>query len=151
MIFYAFALPNANYGLDFNYGSNYMLKRLVAAAKPRGTKVVLSIGGWGGSRYFSPAVSTPANRAVFIQNIKNVIADSGIDGVDFDWSTPTAKVPVTTSSASGTRPTSRPSSRRCALLPPRQFSRPLSLTFPGRPRTVLPSLASRVLPVPSTT
>ena len=49
---FAFALPNASFALvwdDMNSGPE-LLKRLVAAAHARGSKVKLSIGGWTGSK-----------------------------------------------------------------------------------------------------
>ncbi|KXN74017.1 carbohydrate-binding module family 19 protein [Conidiobolus coronatus NRRL 28638] len=64
------------------------LKELVAKSKPTGTKILISIGGWTGSKYFSPMVASAANRATFIKNTLDFVKEYGIDGVDFDWEYP---------------------------------------------------------------
>ena len=50
--------------------------------------MVLSIGGWGGSTYFSPAVRTDATRQQFITSILKEVKANNIDGLDFDWEYP---------------------------------------------------------------
>ena len=56
---FAFAVPNANYSLDWD-GSETApdtLTRLVDVAHQRGTKVKLSVGGWSGSKYVTHVVA----------------------------------------------------------------------------------------------
>jgi len=56
---FAFAVPNANYSLDWD-GSEMahdILTRLVDVAHQRGTKVKLSVGGWSGSKYVTHVVA----------------------------------------------------------------------------------------------
>jgi len=56
---FAFAVPNANYSLDWD-GSERApdtLMRLVDVAHQRGTKVKLSVGGWSGSKYVTRVLS----------------------------------------------------------------------------------------------
>ena len=56
---FAFAVPNANYSLDWD-GSETApdtLTRLVDVAHQRGTKVKLSVGGWTGSKYVTHVVA----------------------------------------------------------------------------------------------
>lgn len=50
---FAFAVPNTNYALDWDGSEKApdILSRLVDLAHQGGTKVKLSIGGWGGSKY----------------------------------------------------------------------------------------------------
>lgn len=49
----AFAIPNADYGLDFDDSwSGPILQELVSNAHAAGTKVVISIGGWLGESSF---------------------------------------------------------------------------------------------------
>ncbi|KXN74015.1 glycoside hydrolase family 18 protein, partial [Conidiobolus coronatus NRRL 28638] len=64
------------------------LKELVAKSKPTGTKILISIGGWTGSGYFSPMVANAANRATFIKNTVDFVNEYKLDGVDFDWEYP---------------------------------------------------------------
>lgn len=62
------------------------MKLAHSATPPK--RVKLSIGGWDGSKYFSNAVSTSANIATFVNNIKTAVSTYGVDGVDIDWEYP---------------------------------------------------------------
>ena len=44
---------------------------------------MLAIGGWGGSKYFSPAVATDANRTVFAKAVMGVVSQYRLDGIEF--------------------------------------------------------------------
>ncbi|EGO02200.1 glycoside hydrolase family 18 protein [Serpula lacrymans var. lacrymans S7.3] len=86
---FAFALPNANYGLDWDTtGAPGLLARVVKAAHAAGKKAKLSIGGWTGSGHFSTAVSTAANRQIFVNNILQTYKQYDLDGIDIDWEYP---------------------------------------------------------------
>ncbi|CBQ71457.1 related to Chitinase [Sporisorium reilianum SRZ2] len=86
---YAFALPTADFSLSIPTDpSGGTLRRFVQACKAGDTKAVLSLGGWGGSTYFSPAVRTAASRATFIANIVRTYNTYGLDGIDLDWEYP---------------------------------------------------------------
>ncbi|KAF8181046.1 glycoside hydrolase family 18 protein [Pholiota molesta] len=90
LIYFAFASPTSSSGLSFNSGAASLLKRLVtgARASAHGTRVVLSIGGWGGCYYYSQAVSTAANRTKFVSAVVSAVNTYNLDGVDFDWEFP---------------------------------------------------------------
>jgi chitinase len=45
---------------------------------------MLSIGGWGGSEYFSSAVATDGNRTAFANAIINVISQYQLGGVEIE-------------------------------------------------------------------
>ncbi|KAG2187168.1 hypothetical protein INT44_004840 [Umbelopsis vinacea] len=64
------------------------IKKLVPAAHAADTKVLLSIGGWGGGNGFTPSFNNSAGRAKFVAATKKLIDDTGIDGVDIDWEYP---------------------------------------------------------------
>ncbi|KAJ7935123.1 glycoside hydrolase [Mycena leptocephala] len=87
---FAFAIPNSSNGLDWDSGSQAILKRLVASAKSsgKGTKIVLSVGGWGGSTYFHQAAGTAASRATFVAALSSAVTTYGLDGIDIDWEYP---------------------------------------------------------------
>lgn len=51
-------------------------------------KVLLSIGGWGGCKYFSDAALTDAARRKFTQSAVNVLKKHHLDGIDIDWEYP---------------------------------------------------------------
>ena len=53
-IYFAFALPTAKGGLYFTQNDSVdLLQRLVTGAHTAGKEVVVSVGGWTGSTYFS--------------------------------------------------------------------------------------------------
>ncbi|KAJ8509393.1 hypothetical protein ONZ45_g8433 [Pleurotus djamor] len=54
----------------------------------QGVSPSLSIGGWTGSIYFSPAVATPQNRTAFVKAIVELATQYELDGIDFDWEYP---------------------------------------------------------------
>lgn len=89
---FAFAIVNAQYGLEFTqYNSEDTLNWLVSVAHAAGKKVRLSIGGWTGSVYFSPAVATAQNRQVLAQAILGMYQKFNLDGIDLDWEYPGVK------------------------------------------------------------
>ena len=84
-------MPTSAFGLAFTQDNSVaLLQRLVKSAHSSNPskRVKLSIGGWTGSKYFSQAVSTPGNTAIFVNNIKNAVSTYGVDGVDLDWEYP---------------------------------------------------------------
>ena len=44
----------------------------------------LSIGGWTGSRWFSPHVKTAANRTAFIKTVTSLAQKYNLDGIEFE-------------------------------------------------------------------
>src|ERR1700761_8040732 len=51
-------------------------------------KVLISIGGWGGSRFFSDAVYTDTAREAFAASAVAIVRKYNLDGVDIDWEYP---------------------------------------------------------------
>lgn len=51
-------------------------------------KIVLSVGGWDESTYFSDAAVSPASRAAFAQSCAELILEHRLDGIDLDWEYP---------------------------------------------------------------
>ncbi|KAI8878202.1 glycoside hydrolase family 18 protein [Backusella circina FSU 941] len=64
------------------------LPKVVKLAHEKNTKVLLSVGGWTGSKRFSPMVSQPESRKKFIDWNLDFIEKYGTDGVDIDWEYP---------------------------------------------------------------
>jgi len=56
--------------------------------KNRDLKVLISIGGWGGSRFFSDAVLTDTARKAFAASAAAIVGKYNLDGVDIDWEYP---------------------------------------------------------------
>ncbi|KAI0371468.1 glycoside hydrolase family 18 protein [Pilatotrama ljubarskyi] len=90
IILFAFATPNSSSTISFDSGSTSTLKTLVSSAhnSGHGTKVVLSIGGWGGSYWFSQTMSSSANRTTFVNACVSAVNTYNLDGIDIDWEYP---------------------------------------------------------------
>lgn len=89
VIDFAFALPTANFGLEFTQDdSSDLLTRLVMTGHAAGKRVKLSVGGWTGSTYFSTICSSAGNRQIFINNIMAAVDTYNLDGIDIDWEYP---------------------------------------------------------------
>lgn len=50
----------------------------------KGVPVILSIGGFSGSRYFSMAV-TDANRSTFVNAVMGLVTQYDVDGVEIEY------------------------------------------------------------------
>jgi hypothetical protein len=50
----------------------------------QGVIPLLSIGGWTGSRFFSSAVATDANRTAFANAVLGVVSQYQLDGIEFE-------------------------------------------------------------------
>lgn len=82
----AFAVPDQNHNVAFEgWNSGDLLNRVVKYAHGNGSKVLIAIGGWTDSKYFSTSVQTASNRKTFIANIKKMVDKYNVDGVDIDW------------------------------------------------------------------
>ncbi len=78
---------SASFG-SANFAALGSLKR----RNPR-LRVLISLGGWNGSEYFSDAAATPQSREAFAQSIIDVFFrpyPGLFDGVDIDWEYPVA-------------------------------------------------------------
>lgn len=77
----AFATPNSSNGISYDSGSTSILQRLVTAAHNSGyaTKIVLSIGGWDGSYYFSQVMNS-SNRQTFVNACVSAVNTYKLDG-----------------------------------------------------------------------
>ncbi|CAO3687683.1 hypothetical protein G6F70_001222 [Rhizopus microsporus] len=88
---YAFAILNnpdnlPSFSDDWAVESG--LPKIVQLAHKNKTKVLLSIGGWTGSKRFSPMVATAESRKKFIDWNIEFIEKYNTDGVDIDWEYP---------------------------------------------------------------
>ncbi len=96
-------MPNSSSTLTWDSGAQDILRRLVTSARNsgKGTKIVLSVGkshrllntlnflinirsillgGWGGSTWFSQAMSSSANRTTFKNSLTSAVNSFGLDG-----------------------------------------------------------------------
>lgn len=75
---------------DYGWGNGGLIRILThdIKAKYPNIKVVVSIGGWSCSQYFSDVAASAKARKNFANNILNIIQTNGFDGVDLDWEYP---------------------------------------------------------------
>lgn len=64
------------------------LRALNMLQQTRGTKVVLSLGGWTLSSNFSSVAADPSRRQVLAEACRDAIEQYGFDGIDLDWEFP---------------------------------------------------------------
>jgi chitinase len=83
---YAFGVLDENNKIQFD--TKDLLKKVVELARPHNTKVLLALGGWTGSKNFSPMVKSAAKRSDFIKQALDLINEYGLAGVDIDWEFP---------------------------------------------------------------
>ncbi len=91
-IMYAFLIPNAD-GTVMPIEKPDQLREMVAKAHANDVAVFISVGGWSyGTEALAPRFETIAataeNRAVFIQNVLEVVQEYDLDGVELDWEYP---------------------------------------------------------------
>ncbi|GAA5956788.1 hypothetical protein JCM3765_005737 [Sporobolomyces pararoseus] len=89
LINFSFALPDKNHNVKLSSDwSGDLLNRVVKYAHGNGSKVLIAIGGWTDSQYFSTAVATASTRKTFVSSIKSLVDKYNVDGVDIDWEYP---------------------------------------------------------------
>lgn len=72
------------------FGGNFAQLAELKRSNPD-LRILISLGGWGGSKYFSAAAATPMSRARFAQSVIEVFFrpyPGLFDGVDVDWEFP---------------------------------------------------------------
>ncbi|PHH75632.1 hypothetical protein CDD80_2215 [Ophiocordyceps camponoti-rufipedis] len=82
----AFAFPQKDGSIIFN--ANKTAKESVKKIHDKGTKVLMSIGGFTESRHFSTIVADEALGDKFIDSAIGLMQDFDLDGVDMDWEFP---------------------------------------------------------------
>ena len=87
---YAFAVPAQNGELaPISKKDEANLATLVSLKTANPTlKILISIGGWGGCKYFSDAALTDAARKKFADSAVDLLVKHKLDGVDIDWEYP---------------------------------------------------------------
>lgn len=80
--------PLPDGGLDTSALSAATLQTLREMRRNYGTRIHVSIGGWGRSDDFAPMATRPAIRKKFVENLVSSCLENALDGVDFDWEFP---------------------------------------------------------------
>ncbi|KAJ2925109.1 hypothetical protein H1R20_g11987, partial [Candolleomyces eurysporus] len=74
--------------LNLDSDSQALLPTFVQLAKKNNVKALVSIGGWGGSQYFSTDMATGESRSAFVKAVVDLATKYDLDGIDFDWEFP---------------------------------------------------------------
>ena len=69
-------------------GTRYLEEFKSLKSERPNLKTILSIGGWGGSKYFSDVAATAASRSVFVESCLGYLSKYDFDGIDIDWEFP---------------------------------------------------------------
>ena len=89
---YAFAAIDGTTGklvLDNPTQDKKNFQGLLALKKRNpGLRIVLSVGGWDYSTYFSDVAATAKGRETFAQSCVDLLTTHGLDGMDLDWEYP---------------------------------------------------------------
>ncbi|KAF8973025.1 glycoside hydrolase superfamily [Flammula alnicola] len=86
---YAFATTTPDVStLSLASSDEQLLPQFVSLAHQHNVKAAISIGGWTGSRWFSPHVRTSGNRTAFVKTVSSLAQKYDLDGLDFDWEFP---------------------------------------------------------------
>ncbi|AQG80729.1 glycoside hydrolase family 18 protein [Spirosoma montaniterrae] len=87
---YAFAVPAPNAELaPITARDSANLAALTSLrAINKDLKILISVGGWGGCKYFSDAALTDASRQRFANSAVAFLTKHKLDGVDIDWEYP---------------------------------------------------------------
>ena len=86
---YAFLVPKSDGTLN-DVANPWEVDQLVALARPRGVKVLISIGGWGPDKEFEALAASPETRATFVKAVQSYVRNHALDGADIDWEYPQA-------------------------------------------------------------
>ncbi|GAB3012996.1 glycoside hydrolase family 18 protein [Spirosoma pulveris] len=87
---YAFGVPDEKgeiAPLTAKDGEN-LAKLTSLRASNKDLKILLSIGGWGGCKYFSDAALNDASRQKFTNSAVAILKKHRLDGIDIDWEYP---------------------------------------------------------------
>jgi GH18 family chitinase len=92
-VFYAFATPRADGAVELP-GERAVLADLVQRAHSERVSVSLSVGGWmnGDPTPFVALAAAPESRARFARELRELVDEFRLDGVDVDWEYPEAAV-----------------------------------------------------------
>ena len=87
---YAFVSCQHNRAVLSNPANDTVNFKYLVSLKKRNPdlKILISIGGWGGCRYFSDAALTDTSRDAFAASAVDIVSRYHLDGVDIDWEYP---------------------------------------------------------------
>ncbi|KAJ9080179.1 hypothetical protein DSO57_1027880 [Entomophthora muscae] len=84
---YAFAIIKED-TMEPYFETDHLLPRVVKSAHENNVKVLLSVGGWTGSKHFSPIVADSSKRTTLVAKLVELTNKFELDGIDIDWEFP---------------------------------------------------------------
>lgn len=84
---YSFLIPNPD-GTFAILNNAWKLEEIVESAHKQNVRVSIAVGGWGWDSQFEEMAASPAARTAFVKNLKDVVDQYQLDGVDIDWEYP---------------------------------------------------------------
>ncbi|KAJ2721832.1 hypothetical protein GGI07_003715 [Coemansia sp. Benny D115] len=82
----AFGIPSSSG--TFSFEGDWFVPQVVTDLHSKGTKVLLSVGGWTGSNFFSNIVKSAGSRSTMVTSMVNYVKTNNLDGIDIDWEYP---------------------------------------------------------------
>jgi len=94
-LIYSLAKPTARGDCEMSHPDvdtpNLLALKSLRARNPR-LLVLLSVGGWSGSTYFSDVAATASARSRLSASCLQIVEKYGLDGLDIDWEYPVTGV-----------------------------------------------------------
>jgi GH18 family chitinase len=84
---YSFLIPNPD-GTFATLNNAWKLESIVESAHSQNVRVSVAVGGWGWDSQFEQMASQPETRTFFVKNLKAIVDQYQLDGVDIDWEYP---------------------------------------------------------------
>lgn len=84
---YSFLIPNVD-GTFATLNNAWKLETIVESAHRQNVRVSVAVGGWGWDSQFEQMASSPESRTAFVKNLKAIVDQYQLDGVDIDWEYP---------------------------------------------------------------
>lgn len=84
---YSFLIPNVD-GTFVPLNNSWKLESIVESSHSQNVRVSVAVGGWGWDAQFEQMASDPKSRTAFVKNLKDVVNQYQLDGVDLDWEYP---------------------------------------------------------------
>jgi len=85
-VLHAFVKPNTNGSL--NYDSDFLYPLLNTRVHSAGKKILVALGGWGGSAGFPSMAANKQSRDNFVSIITAFCINNNYNGIDIDWEHP---------------------------------------------------------------
>jgi GH18 family chitinase len=84
---YSFLIPNAD-GTFATLNNAWKLESIVESAHSQNVRVSVAVGGWGWDEQFEQMAADSESRTSFVKNLKDIVDQYELDGVDIDWEYP---------------------------------------------------------------